>query len=395
MVKIELRQWIENSTNFTQVEDTLVIRYGNVLNQEHADAVFSESFNVWWHKIHSVHKIKSVIVIWNLGEIAVPIPESGKQCITDSVKQYIGDVPVTFIVPNIVCNSTEYVGVEPFEILSQLQYDTYTDVHLYEKWNPAPKNCLFLVGKLRFHRYYFLKYMLEHLSPEQFQYVLNRRTFNGVVFDHDKEVQFDNWVDNTKENLLGVLTLAEIREFLLKHETPVYDNVDFKMIDRSQMISDRMINETSLSLVTETCEWQPRFISEKTFHCVASGRPFILWHNPLANQYLESRGYKLYADYDPLQEWKIFRDSDANADHTYMLNHLKQYTDSVKHFLDNCNQNKDEINDTIVFNQRKLRRNTSADLYKVGQLLPVFNSFTDEQKIRMLLCCTEALDFYK
>lgn len=395
MVNIELRQWIENSTNFTQVEDTLVIRYGNILSQEHADAVYPESFNVWWHKVHSVHKIKSVLVIWNLGEIAVPIPEEAKQIIVDSVKQYIGDVPVTFIVPNTANDSTEHVGIEPFEILSQLQYDMFPDVHQYEKWNPEPQNCLFLVGKLRVHRYYFLKYMLEHLPPEQFQYVLNRRTFNGVVYDRDDEVQFGNWVNSTKENLQGILPLEEIREFLRKNETPVYDNISFKMIDKSQMISDRMMRETSLSLVTETSEWASKFLSEKTFLCVATGRPFILWHNNEANQYLESRGYKLYADYNPLQDWQIHREIKPGTDYSAMLNHLEYYADSVKHFLDTCKQNKDEINDKIRFNQRKLKRNTNADLYKISEVFPMFESFSTEQKVRMLLCCTEATDFYK
>ena len=91
MSNVELNQWIENATNFTQVEDTLVIRYGNALSQEYADAVFSESFNVWWHKIHSVHLLKEVLVIWNLGEIAVPLPESSRQVIKDSVKKLLNE----------------------------------------------------------------------------------------------------------------------------------------------------------------------------------------------------------------------------------------------------------------------------------------------------------------
>ena len=385
-MEIDIRKRIQNSSSFTQVDDTLIIRYGNILSNRDHDEMFAESFNVWWLKIHSVYLIKSVVVIWNLGEVSVALPDSSRQVITSTIKQYIGDVSVTFVVPTITKHDHNDIGVEPFELLSQLLYDIYPETHGYRKWQPDTQKCLYLVGKLRLHRYYFLKHLINNLPSNQFQYVLNRRTFNGVDPAPTESEQFDNWLRKVYDHLNEYVDHNELVDFMTRYETPVYDHTDFKMIDESQLITRKMIKETSLQLVAETSEWGNRFLSEKTYLCIATGRPFILYHDNTANEWLENRGYKLYADYDIDQEWN-------HSDKEATQQHLEYYTNSVQNFLDTSQDKKSEIEEIISHNQLVMRRNTNVDLYKIIRVFPQFKYFTKRQRINMLLTALDATPF--
>ena len=385
-MNVDIRQQIEYSSSFTQVEDTLVIRYGNFLSYKDSDEMFAESFDVWWLKIHSVYLIRQVLVCWNMGEVSIPLPDNARQIILDRVHRYIGEVPVHFIVPTIT-NTNNDIGIEPFEILSQLLYDMHPEVHGHRKWQPDSQKCLYLVGKLRIHRYYFLRHLIENLTPEQFQYVLNRRSYNGVIPAKTDQEQFNNWAAHCAQNLLDYVDGNEMLDFLTQYETPVYDNIDLKMIDSSQLISSKMIKETALSLVSETSEWSARFISEKTYLCMATGRPFMLYHDNQANHWLETRGYKLYADYDINQKWD-HRDPECTQQQ------LEYYTNSVRNFLATCQQRKHEIEEINTHNQLNLRRNTNVDLYKITRVFPKFKNLSKQQKINMLLTSLDETPFY-
>ena len=374
---------LNSLVSFTQVESTLVMRLGNIVCYKQFQDLIPVWFDYYSSKIHNKDIIDNIVIVWNLNEVPMPISDHNRSAVLLSIEHFFKrPVPVKIITQKITVDNSADIGVEPFEILSYMLYKKYPEVHNHMPWQPQTEKCLYLVGKLRLHRYHFLKYLIGKLSHRNFQYVLHRLSRNGATQNNDRESQFAEWLESTMRNIISIndaddADVNEIRNFLINHETPVYDHTNLQMTDSSQMISSKMIKETSLSLVCETAPYSAKFLSEKTYMCIATGRPFILYHNNEANQYLESRGYKLYAEYNIDHEW----DGAFQNPNTH---HLQHYADSVMHFLTTCNSRSADIRDIIEHNKQTMESNVLLQLKEIAKLFPKFDTLTLEQQINFL-----------
>ena len=354
---------------FELIGKTLTIR----LNNEwfHATESSLRNFpNEGKKSVYNQKEIDQILVICNLFETS--------QCHSDVFAWFtqeltrqnpeLSNTQIHFLVHNDVrfitgsrdsCADNVHF-IDSFELTTKLIYDTSHFKHNRTKWNPCTKQVLFTPGKLRPARYQALKDLMHHF-PDELVYTLSRYLICNIEPMSTEQKQLEWWLNDIqsmyKKHPSGI-PAEEVVEFALEHETDTSDTDQLRMHDHTQMLSKHHLETTSLSVLVETVPWMStEFYTEKTFACIAAGRPFLHYHD--VSNYLAHRGYRLFC---------------CNTDDKIQF---------IRNFLHQPDVA--SVEDTITHNLRTLNRNSNNTILQIAELFPEYTQLSKQQQIDTLI----------
>lgn len=106
-------------------------------------------------------------------------------------------------------------------------------------------------------------------------------------------------------------------------------------------LDNKVFNSTSLSVVNEGPGDDTRFLTEKLWLTILNKHPFILVDTAERYQYCKDLGLRMFEDYVKIKDYGFIEDPEQQMD---------AVIENTQYFLQNINQNKDDIQKDIEHN---------------------------------------------
>lgn len=286
----------------------------------------------------------------------------------DSVFDSVGDyahqlnIPYHFLVHDSSREITKHrTNVHYLNTWGYITYKHSITRHR-NKWYPDNKKALFLIGKpLKRQRigllhHFYVNTLLDYLDYSLY-FPASQTNINAI-----KELDIDYLQDDSY--ISGFLTDIQKPSLDIDiskcYETNVFEYTGFPT-------NLRYYKNTCLSIVSENSflmepinMYMP-YLTEKLYRAVINHHPFIIIGDIGTNEYLRSIGYKTFEKFFLPYTNRISTEAELILDWT---------AKSVKHFMDNLDNNIDEIRDMVTHNYNHYINQTESELKHLHQALP-------------------------
>lgn len=230
------------------------------------------------------------------------------------------------------------------------------------KWNPNTKKALFLIGKpLRTQRLGLMHHFYVNKLLDYLDYSLHFPASHANV-DAVKAINLNYLQDHQYINkfLIDVQRPSLDIDISKCYDTNVFEYTGFPT-------SPRYYRNTCLSIVSENSfiiapvKMYMPYLTEKLYRAMINHHPFIIIGDYGTNEYLLSLGYKTFDKFFLPYTNRISNEAELILDWTVK---------SVKHFIDNLDNNIDEIREMITHNYNHYINQTENELKHLQRALP-------------------------
>jgi hypothetical protein len=230
------------------------------------------------------------------------------------------------------------------------------------KWNPNIKKALFLIGKplkrqrIGLMHHFYVNKLLDYLDYSLY-FPANQDNINAIKAINLNYLQDHQYINKF---LIDVQRPSLDIDISKCYDTNVFEYTGFPT-NLSYYKNTCLSIVSENSLVMESIKMYMPYLTEKLYRAMMNHHPFIIIGDYGINDHLRSLGYKTFDKFFLPYTNSISHEAELILDWT---------AKSVKHFIDNLDDNVDEIREMITHNYNHYINQTENELKHLLQVLP-------------------------